>query len=97
MCIRDSEAVEAVAKMCAEHVGDDVPEAMLAGTARPVLTHLVVLLSQKLAAARLSVETLLAEREAEDGAPLPPGPGANDSTRTAPAEGPEDGNGHSNT
>lgn len=69
----DDGSVEAVAAMCAQHVGDDVPETMLAGVARPVLTHLVVLLSQKLAAARLSVETLLAEQEARDAA-FPPGP-----------------------
>lgn len=69
------DAVEAVAKACADHVGDDVPETMvLAGASRPVLTHLVVLLSQKLAAARLSVETLLREQEAREQGDYPPGP-----------------------
>lgn len=67
----DDAAVEAVAKMCAAHVGDDIPEAMLAGISRPNLTHLVVLLSAKLADARLSVETLLAEQEAADDLPGP--------------------------
>ncbi len=68
------DAVEAVVKMCAEHVGNDIPEAMLAGVEKPNLTHLVVLISAKLAEARMSVETLLAEREAMgvESDPLPP-------------------------
>jgi hypothetical protein len=60
----DDAAVEALAKTCDEHAATDIPEALLAGVARPVLTHLVVLLAGKLGAARLSVETLLVEREA---------------------------------
>jgi len=85
----DDGAVEAVAKMCGEHAGNDIPEQMLAGTARHVLTHLVVLLSQKLAAARLSVETLLREQEALEATPpksaqYPPGPSAGDVVEPKP-------------
>ncbi len=52
--------------MCADHAGDDIPEAMLAGVSRANLTHLVVLISAKLAAAQVSLETLMAELDARE-------------------------------
>lgn len=49
--IADS-TVEAIADLCEEHAGDDIPEAVLANMDREYLTHLVVLLSVKLKQAR---------------------------------------------
>jgi hypothetical protein len=61
------EHVETIASLCQAHAGDNIPEAILADVPRETLTHLVVLLSVKLAEARTSVETLLAQHEAETG------------------------------
>ncbi|HEX8794127.1 MAG TPA: hypothetical protein VF765_24460 [Polyangiaceae bacterium] len=60
----DDEHVEAIAGHLADHAGDDIPEAYLAPYPRWFLTHLIVLVAIKLAAARRSVEVLLQEREA---------------------------------
>lgn len=60
----DDDAVEAVVKLCQDHAADDIPEAILDKFARTKLTHLIVLISVKLAQARLSVDTLLSQMDA---------------------------------
>jgi hypothetical protein len=61
------EHVEKVATVCQAHAGDDVPTAILADYPREILTEIVVQLALKLAEARTSVETLLAQSEAQAG------------------------------
>ncbi len=51
----DSETVEAVVKLCSDHAGNDIPEAVLAGHSREQLTHLLVLASVQLTAARAAL------------------------------------------
>ncbi len=52
----NDETVEALAIACADHAGDDIPEAILANLGREYLTHLVVLLAIKLRDARKPFE-----------------------------------------
>lgn len=60
----EDETVEAVAKLCAENASNDAPDVFLATRSRQELHFLIVRLSEKLAGARESVETLLATQEA---------------------------------
>ncbi len=64
----DDAHVEAVIQMCADHMGDDIPEAVLAGFNRTKITHLVVLLSGKLQEARLSLDILIKQAEEAEAA-----------------------------
>jgi hypothetical protein len=74
----DDETIEELAKTLHRHLGDDLPEAMLAPYPRWFLTHLCVMLAAKLGEARKSVEVLLQQREAAgadlagDAPPPPP-------------------------
>jgi len=60
----EDEVVETIARVLHEHLGDDIPESLLAPYPRWFLTHLATLLSARLGEARRSVEVLLQEREA---------------------------------
>jgi hypothetical protein len=53
--IVDDEMVEQVATLCADHASDEIPQLALSNMNREVLSHLVVLLSLKLAEARAEV------------------------------------------
>lgn len=51
------DTLESLIKMCVDHVGDDIPEAVFANFGREYLTHMVVLLCCELTEARAKNET----------------------------------------
>jgi len=69
------EVIEVIAAQCNEHASTDIPESVLSRFSRTTLTHAVVLLSVKLAQARLSVDTLLKQAEAAEAAEVVEGEG----------------------
>lgn len=60
----DAETVDAVVEALVQHLGDDMPEVILAPYPRWWLTHFCVLVAEQLVQARKSTEILLTEREA---------------------------------
>lgn len=66
----DDAHIEAVVQMCNDHVGDDIPEAVLAGFTRVKLTHAVVLIALKLQETRLSLDILMKQLESAEAAKI---------------------------
>jgi len=65
------EAVDAVVTMVSGNVGNDLPEMALARFSRPHLTHLFVMVCERLAEARVARDALLEEREGAATIPAP--------------------------